>query len=161
MLKDDLPEPLRSVRTRSLFVMRLDVRPLQIIGATPGPYRRVGVVPGGTFEGERLSGTVLDGGSDWQAVRSDGSTALDVRLVLKTQDDALIGMTYRGVRHGPADVIKRLEQGEAVDPSSYYFRIIPTFEAADLKYEWLNRIVAVGAGHRLAGGPLYSVFEVL
>jgi len=106
MLNDDLPEPLKSVRTRPLFVMRLDVLPLQIVGATPGPYRRIGVVPGGTFEGERLSGTVLDGGSDWQAVHSDGSVQLDVRLVLKTHDDALIGMTCRGVRHGPADVIQ-------------------------------------------------------
>ena len=161
MLKDDLPDSLKSVRTRPLFVMRLDVRPLQIVGATPGLYRRIGVVPGGTFEGERLSGTVLDGGNDWQAVRSDGSTALDVRLVLKTQDDALIGMTYRGVRQGPTEVIKRLEQGEVVDPSSYYFRITPMFEAAAAKYEWLNRIVAIGAGHRLTSGPIYSIFEVL
>ena len=89
----DLPEVLKSVRTRPLFVMRLDVRPLQIVGATPGAYRRIGVVPGGSFEGERLSGQVLDGASDWQSVRNDGSTALNVRLVLKTKDDALIGMT--------------------------------------------------------------------
>jgi hypothetical protein len=42
--------------------MRLDVRPLQIIGATPSAYRRVGVVPNGVFEGEHLSAEVLDGG---------------------------------------------------------------------------------------------------
>jgi Protein of unknown function (DUF3237) len=65
-LRNGLPEVLRDVRTRSLFVMRLDVHPLQIIGATPGAYRRVGVVPNGVFEGERLSGQVLDGGVDWQ-----------------------------------------------------------------------------------------------
>jgi hypothetical protein len=35
-LGDGLPEGLLEVRTRCLFVMRLDVRPLQIIGATPG-----------------------------------------------------------------------------------------------------------------------------
>jgi Protein of unknown function (DUF3237) len=40
-------------------------------------------------------------GSDWQNVRRDGSTTLDVRLVLKASDDALIGMTYRGIRQGP------------------------------------------------------------
>jgi Protein of unknown function (DUF3237) len=161
MLEDDLPEPLKGVRARPLFVMRLDVRPLQIVGAAPGAYRRIGVVPGGTFEGERLGGQVLDGGSDWQAVRGDGSTTLDVRLVLMTADDALIGMTYRGMRHGPADVIKRLEAGEAVDAASYYFRIIPMFETAAPQYDWINRIVAVGIGHRRADGPVYSVFEVL
>jgi Protein of unknown function (DUF3237) len=158
---DDLPCMLQHVRTQPLFVMRLDVRKLQIVGATPGAYRRVGVVPSGAFEGERLSGEVLDGGSDWQNVRSDGSTTLDVRLVLKTTDDALIGMTYRGIRHGPADVIARLEKGEAVDPGSYYFRIAPLFETEAPGYAWLNNVVAIGAGHRLAQGPVYSVFEVL
>jgi hypothetical protein len=78
IIYDDLPEALKSVRTRPLFVMRLDVQPLQIIGATPGSHRRVGVVPSGSFEGERLTGEVLGGGSDWQAVRADGGTTLDL-----------------------------------------------------------------------------------
>jgi len=160
-LNGDLPEVLKSVRTRPLFVMRLDVRKLQIVGATPGAFRRIGVVPGGSFEGERLAGEVLEGGSDWQTVRSDGATTLNVRLVLKTTDDALIGMTYQGLRHGPPDVVARLEKGEAVDPASYYFRTNPLFETAAAKYDWINRIVAVGIGHRRADGPIYSVFEVL
>jgi hypothetical protein len=160
-LTDNLPDNLKTVRTRPVFVMRLDVRKLQIVGATPGSFRRIGVVPGGVFEGERLSGEVLEGGSDWQAVRPDGSTTLDVRLVLKTKDDALIGMTYRGLRHGPAGIIERLERGEVVDPSSYYFRIAPMFETAAPQYNWINRVIAVGVGHRFAEGPVYSVFEVL
>jgi Protein of unknown function (DUF3237) len=159
-LFDDLPDALRHVRTQPLFVMRLDVRKLQLVGATPGAWRRVGVVPSGVFEGERLSGEVLEGGSDWQSVRSDGGTTLDVRLVLKTTDDALIAMTYRGVRQGPPEVIARLERGEVVDPASYYFRIAPVFETAAPQYAWLNNIVAIGTGHRLADGPVYSIFEV-
>jgi hypothetical protein len=160
-LTDTLPDVLKTVQTRPLFVMRLDVRKLQIVGSAPGSYRRIGVVPGGVFEGERLSGEVLEGGSDWQTVRSDGATTLDVRLVLRTRDDALIGMTYRGLRHGPADVIARIERGEVVDPASYYFRINPLFETAAPQYDWINRVIAVGVGHRLAHGPVYSVFEVL
>ncbi len=157
----DLPETLKSLRGRPLFVMRLDVKPLQIIGATPAAFRRIGVVPGGVFEGERLSGVVLDGASDWQTVRNDGATMLNVRLVLKTNDDALIAMTYGGVRYGPPDVISKLERGEAVDPASYYFRTNPLFETAAAKYDWLNRVVAVGIGQRRADGPIYSIFEVL
>src|SRR5580704_16825986 len=160
-LTDNLPDVLKRVRTRPLFVMRLDVRKLLIVGATPGPYRRVGVVPGGSFEGERLSGEVLDGGSDWQTVRADGATTLNVRLVLKTKDEALIGMTYRAIRYGPSDVMARIEKGEVVDPPSYYFRINPLFETANANYDWLNRMVAVGSGHRQADGPIYSIFEVL
>jgi Protein of unknown function (DUF3237) len=160
-LRDSLPDALRQVRTRPLFVMRLDVHPLQIIGAAPGAYRRVGVVPSGIFDGEGLCGQVLDGGSDWQNVRSDGSTTLDVRLVLKTSDDALIAMTYGGIRQGALDVIARLEKGEAVDPVDYYFRIAPLFETAAPRYAWLNNVVAIGIGHRRADGVTYSIFEVL
>jgi len=158
---DDLPEVLKNVRTRPLFVMHLKVRPLVVVGATPGGNRRIGLIPGGSFEGQRLSGQVIDGGSDWQAVRTDDSTTLDVRLVLKTNDGAMIAMTYRGVRHGPTDVITRMERGETVDPASYYFRTNPMFETAAATYDWLNRILAVGIGHRQPDGPVYSVFEVL
>jgi hypothetical protein len=158
---NDLPEVLKSVQTRPLFAMHLEVRKLLLVGATPDAYRRVGVVPGGSFEGERLSGVVLDGGSDWQTLRKDGATTLNVRLVLKTTDDALICMTYQGVRHGRPDVIARIENGEVVDPGSYYFRIVPLFETPASKYDWINRVVEVGIGHRGADGPIYSVFEVL
>jgi hypothetical protein len=160
-LRDNLPEVLKSIRTRPLFVFRLDVRPLQMVGGPEGGFRRIGVVPGGVFEGERLSGTVLAGGSDWQLVRSDQSVSLDVRLVLKTDDGALIGMTYKGIRAGAPDILKRIDAGEEVDPASYYFRINPLFETGSEKYAWLNNIVAVGAGRRTADGPVYSVFEVL
>ncbi len=160
-LFDDLPDVMQHVQTKPLFVMRLNVRKLQVIGAAPGVHRRVGVVPSGIFEGERLSGDVLDGGNDWQNVRSDGSTTLDVRLVLKTRDEALVGMTYKGIRQGPPEAIARLERGEVIDPASYYFRISPFFETEAPQYAWLNNIVAIGTGHRFADGPVYSVFECL
>jgi hypothetical protein len=158
---DDLPDSLKSVRTRPLFVLRLDVSAIHSVGGPGGPPRRVGIVPSGTFEGERLSGTVLDGGSDWQTVHGDGATTLDVRLVLQTGDGALIGMTYTGLRHGPPEVLARIAQGEAVDPASYYFRTSATFTTSDPRYEWLNRILAVGTGHRVATGPIYNLFEIL
>jgi hypothetical protein len=70
-------------------------------------------------------------------------------------------MTYRGLRHGPKDVITRLNAGEAVDPSLYYFRSTPVFETASPKYDWLNRIISVGTGRREPSGPIYEVFEIL
>ena len=158
---DELPETLRSVRTRPLFVMKLAVRPLVQIGATPGVNRRIGIVYGGTFEGERLSGEVMDGGSDWQSVRSDGGTELDVRLSLRTNDGALVALTYRGLRHGPAEVIQRMERGDPVDPADYYFRTTAMFETAAPHYDWLNRILAIGVGLRRVDGPVYSLFELL
>ncbi len=158
-LSDGLPEVLASVRTRPLFIMRLDVLPYQIIGGPDGAFRRVGVVPGGIFEGERLSGKVL-GGSDWQTVRGDGSVLLDVKLILETADGALIAMTYKGIRRGPAEVIERVNKGEDVDPATYYFRTNPIFETAS-SYSWINGILAIGAGYRTPAGVIYSLFEVL
>ena len=158
---ENLPHALKRVRTQPMFVIRLEVIPLQVIGRTPGAFRRVGVITGGEFHGKRLSGKVLGGGSDWIVVRDDESVELDVRLVLQTDDDALIAMTYRGVRHGPVDILERLAKGEEVDPADYYFRITPRFETATPRYDWMNRIVAVGVGDRKPEGPIYSIFEVI
>jgi hypothetical protein len=108
-----------------------------------------------------VSGKVLDGGSDWQTVRSDESIVLDVRLILRTDDDTNITMSYRGIRNGATEVIRRVEKGEEVDPASYYFRINPMFEAPAGKYAWLNQVIAIGVGHRFGYGPVYSVFEIL
>ncbi len=118
------------------------------------------MVFGGSFEGERLSGEVLDGSNDWQVVGGDETTKLDGRLVLKTTGGAMIGMTYHGVRHGPAEVVARLEAGGVVDASSYYFRIAPFFETASTEHAWLNGVLALGLGHRREDGPVYSVFEL-
>jgi hypothetical protein len=60
-LSQNLPEPLLSIRTRPLFVLREAVPPLIVIGQTPNAFRRIGVIQGGSFEGERLSGEVVTG----------------------------------------------------------------------------------------------------
>lgn len=152
---------MAEIRTAPLFVLTLQVAGMQAIGATPNGNRRIGLVAGGTFEGARLNGTVLPGGADWIMTRPDGSTTLDVRLVLQTDDGATIGMTYRGMRHGPPAVMERLNAGQNVDPSEYYFRTAVAFETAAPRYDWLNRIIAVGTGRRPPEGPIYEIFEVL
>jgi len=152
---------MAEIRTTHLFKMTLEVAGMQLIGATPTGNRRIGLVAGGTFEGARLRGKVLPGGADWIVVRPDGVTTLDVRLVLETDDGVAIGMTYRGLRHGPAEVMDRLNRGEVVDPSTYYFRIAVAFETAAAKYAWLNGAAFVGTGDRTPSGPIYDVFEVL
>jgi hypothetical protein len=152
---------MAEITTRHIFTITLTVPEIQNLGKTPFGERRVAVDVGGSFTGPRLKGTVLRGGSDWILGRPDGCLQLDVRLTLKTDDGALIGMTYRGVRHGPAAVIERLNRGDKVDPAEYYFRCAPFFETSSEKYGWLNRVITVATGHRLPEGPIYDVFEVL
>ncbi len=152
---------MAEIRTTPLMTLKLTVNGMQAIGATPNGNRRVGLVAGGTFEGPKLKGTVLPGGADWIIARPDASTTLDVRIVLETDDGALIGMTYRGMRHGPEDVMAKVNSGEFVDPSLYYFRTAVSFETAAPRYDWLNRVIAIGTGSRPPEGPVYDIFEVL
>ncbi len=150
------------LRTAHLFTIWLEVDAIKDLGATPYGNRRIAAVKGGRFEGEELRGTVEPApAGDWLLQRRDGVLMLDVRLTLRTQDDALIYMTYRGMRHGPQWVMDRLNKGEKVDPSEYYFRTAPMFETASEKYSFLNRIMSIGVGRREAAGPIYDVFQVL
>ena len=152
----------QTLSSAHLFTIRLEVGTIEDLGVTPYGHRRIGIVNGGTFEGDELKGTVEPApGGDWITVRTDGVWELDVRITLKTHDGHLIYMSYRGLRHGPQWVLDRLAKGEKVDPSEYYFRTAPRFETSSEKYSFLNRILAIGVGRREATGPIYEVFQIL
>lgn len=155
-----LPEEMRELRWKPLMSFFLDIKPPYNVGRTPGVQRRISELVGGYFQGEKLRGKVL-GGNDWQAVRDDTAVSIDVRALLETDDGALISMTYQGLRHGPQDVIAAMMRGEAVSPRAYYMRATVSFETAVEKYDWLNRVVAIGHGHRLQTGAIYNVFEIV
>ena len=152
---------MAEIRTAHLLTLKLAVSGMQPVGETPAGNRRIGLVAGGTFEGPKLRGIVLPGGADWIIGRPDGVTTLDVRIVLETDDKATIGLTYRGLRHGPADVMAKVNGGEFVDPALYYFRTVVTFETAAPQYAWLNKVFGIGTGSRPPEGPVYDIFEVL
>jgi hypothetical protein len=153
---------MSELQSSPLFDIAINVDPPHNLGVTPLGTRRIVPVTGGSFSGRRLSGTVMrSAAADWILVRHDGSVLLDVRLTLKTDDDALIYMTYRGIRHSSPEVAQRLASGETVDPSDYYFRTTPVFETSHEKYEWMNNIICVAVGERLASEVRYKVFEIL
>jgi Protein of unknown function (DUF3237) len=155
-------EQSQMIETKHLFTLNLEVPSIKDLGLTPWGARKIAQVTGGRFEGDRIKGKVHAGpGGDWLLLRNDGVLALDVRITLETDDGHLIYMSYRGMRHGPQEVIERLNRGEKVEPSSYYFRTVPQFETSSEKYSWLNRLVAVATGHREPTGPIYTVYEVL
>ena len=146
---------------RPLFKAEITLAPPQELGQTPLGRRRVIPITGGRFSGERCSGRVLPGGADWQVIRADGVADLDARYTLETDDGALIYVRNKGYRHGPEDVLRRLASGEAVDPKLYYMRTTPWFETGDARYAYLNRMVCVGTGARLAAAVALQFFEVL
>jgi hypothetical protein len=149
------------LKSQYLFTIKIGVSQLHDLGETPFGGRHIDMLGPGSFEGPRLRGKVLAGGMDQKLHRADGAMIPNVRLVLQCDDGALIYMTYSGIRHGPPGVMARIARGEAVEPSEYYLRSTPTFETAAEPYAWLNRILAVGVGRRLADHAAYDIFEIL
>jgi hypothetical protein len=164
MTVDPRVKAIDEVTTRHLFDMVVDLNPRLDIGAGPLGWRTLFGAAGGTFHGPRLHGEVLPGGGDWALFRPDGAMALDVRLTLRTDDGALVHMTYSGrwvvppdLRTDLADPARRYH----IDPSRYYFRTNPLFETGAEHYAWLNDIVCVGSGYLVDAGIAYKVAEVV
>jgi hypothetical protein len=136
------------MRSRPLMTLRLSTAATQKVGAGPRGIRFTFPIIGGSFEGDRLRGNVLPGGGDWVLKRRDGVLELDLRITLKTDDGALIHMTFEGIRDDEAK-------------GGSYFRTLPRFETADTKYAFLNRLLAVGAGEIRGDGPVHVIEEIL
>ena len=149
-----------NIETRYLFTMTMKSE-RQLFGRTPLGERRVTVVTEATIDGPGLRATLLPGGSDWVTETSDGTVLLDCRLVFQTDDGALIGTTYRGLRHGPPEVMAQMARGEPVDPGLYYHRVAIFFETSAPQYAVLNKMIAVGRARPEPTGGVYEVFEVL
>ncbi len=147
--------------TEFLFEMKAGLAAPLEVGNTPYGRRRVIPVTGGTFEGPKGKGTVVPGGADWQVIRADGVTEVMALYELKADDGTLIHVTNKGLRHGPDAVIQRLMRGEEVDPSEYYFRTNPVFEAPTGKWDWLNRSMFLASGARYAAEVRIRFFQVL
>jgi hypothetical protein len=145
-----------------LFALHLDVAfgRAQKLGATPLGGRVIYPIDGGHFAGPRLKGIVLPGGVDWALRRTDNATAIDVRLGLRTEDGADIAMAYTGLISMSDAAAGQRGRGEAVDYAETYVRTTPRFETADVRYEWLNRIIAVANGSLDPKSPTYWVFAI-
>ena len=137
------------------------------MGRSPWTSRRIGYVTGGRFEGPRLSGDILPGGGNWstsgEIAPGVSAGTFDARVIWKTDDGALIYVTYTGrsvISDAVAAAFRDPARADQVAVSDYYIRIAPVFETADPRYAWLNGVLAVGCGHRTTTGIRHSVFAV-
>lgn len=147
-------------RLELLAHLSVTLAPPQNVGKVLTGERRIINITGGRVEGSRLRGEILPGGADWQIVAADGTALLEARYTLLTDDGALIYVRNTGVRHGPPEVLAAVARGEEVDPTKYYFRAVPVFEAGDPKYAWLNRVVAICSGVRTRSAVLLDFYTV-
>ena len=148
------------IKVEPLFLLMANVDTPQVIDGPLGTRWFIPVT-GGTFKGERLSGVLQTGGSDFQLIRQDGVAELDVRVTLKTDDGVTIPLKGHGIRHTTPQVLARIMSGEEVDASEYYFREALFFEAPAGRYEWLNRIIAIAKGGRMKSEVFIDAYEVL
>jgi hypothetical protein len=148
------------VKLRHMMTFRVDLQPPINIGRGPVALRRIFDVRGGTFKGPRLSGIVRPGGGDWLQIGSDGLGRLDVRLTLTTDDGVHIYVQYLGLVD-LKPVAEKLARAETTEFGETYFLITPRFETGDERYQWINRIVAVGEGRNGPGWVEYRVYEIV
>ena len=118
------------------FVMQLKVTldtPYSV-GETPHGRRTVIPITGGTFEGPRLKGSILNGGADWQLAKGS-RTELEAIYSIKTDDGVYIHIRNRGI----------ISMGKDADGNpSFYFKAAPQFEVPeDSPYAWLNNAIFV------------------
>ena len=103
---EQLPDP----RLAPIFRLEATIGEALDLGDTAQGHRRIVPLTDGTFTGPHLNGKLLAGASaDWQIVLPDGTALGDVRCTLETDGGDLLYVQSRGVRHGSADVLARLE----------------------------------------------------
>lgn len=97
--------------------------------------------------GDRLTASLVGtSAADWVTVAPDRSYGIiDVRLTLETDDGEIVYVEYGG----------RIEfaTGQVVSA--------PTFQTGAEKYDWLNRIQAVGVGQNGPDQLVYELYEVV
>jgi hypothetical protein len=112
----------------------VEVEAPQMIGLGPAGSRSIGALKSFRLAGERLSASLVTGtAADW-AVRTGAIAVVDVRMTIKTDDGALIYVSYGG----------RLDLRDPAAGITAY--VAPVFETGDERYAWLNAIQAVGKG---------------
>jgi hypothetical protein len=148
------------IQTEFIYKAAITIDTVQELGQTQTGNRRIIPITGGTFEGPALSGKILPGGADWQIIRPDGSAWLEARYTMQTDSGALIYVENQGYRHGPAEIIARMANGEILDPDLYYMRTTPFFETSDPDLAWLNHTICVCTGAREPDCVILEVFAV-
>jgi hypothetical protein len=139
-----------SFEFRFIMEAKVNVGEMQSIGTAQHGFRRIIPITGGNFKGQRLKGTVLPGGADWQIIRPDGIREIEARYTLETDDGSKIYVMNKGLIRGQSD-----------DPDTFYFKTTPIFEAAEEKYAWLTQSLFLATVEPRPGSVYIGFFEII
>jgi hypothetical protein len=118
--------------------------PTIVVDSTPEGARATIALLGGEVDGPRLRGEVLPGGADWPLIRTDGVLVVDVRLMLRTHDNALINMVYSGLLDAGPQGYDKFVTGDLAPHATV--RTAHRFHTGHPDYQWLNRLQCFGIG---------------
>jgi len=140
-----------TIQLDHLFTLRLQRDESRAFTIRNGPHGTRSIAAadeGGRFEGPRLSGRLATGTSgDWATFRQDGSFIIDARLMLVTDDEVPILMSYKGV-------------GGWNDDRTPWMHTSPIFETAHEPHGWLNDVQGVARGYADGDHIVYEVFAI-
>jgi hypothetical protein len=143
-----------------VFNLHLELgKPTDVGQIGPAGSRRVVPVAGGTLEGPGLKGKIMPG-ADYQIIHPDGLVEIDAHYVVQMENGDSIYITNRGMRHGPAEVLKKLNAGEKVDQSLIYFRTVISVETAATDNKKLARSILVSVGERQPNEAVLHVYRM-
>jgi hypothetical protein len=144
------------------FQLREEVGGIDHVGAGPFGQRMIATVSGGSFTGERLTGTLVGATGDWLLVGEDGYGRTDVRLTLKTVDNAIIYVQYFGLLEMTAAVADIVGGSDvSTNYGDHYLFSSPRLETGDERYAWVNQTVFIGEGRLLPGPAVeYRVYRL-
>jgi hypothetical protein len=115
-----IPAPERG---EPLFEATLELTALRDVGVTQYGHRRLLDIEGGTITGDRLSGSFLEGGIDFELTLSNGSVELEQVGTIRASNGALIYLRTCGVAL----------------PGDSTVRVVLDFEVANSNaLSWLN-----------------------
>ena len=137
-------ETHRAPEYEYLGTLKVETGTRTVVENGPQGTRTIVQIVGGRFEGPRIKASVQTPAGDWITNRADGTYKLDVRFTLRTDDGALILVTYNGV-------------GQTTSAGAS-LRAAPLFETGDSRYNWLTRLQAVAVGERVGTAVSYDVY---
>lgn len=120
-----------------VFAITAQIDAARSAGPAPHGERLHIPITGGTVAGPRLNGHILPGGSDWPLIAPDGTSHITARYTIAAEDGTPILVENRGLRVSSPAVRDRMRAGETVDPSEYYMRGAPVFDAPAGPHRWL------------------------
>jgi hypothetical protein len=115
------------------------------------PARLVWQIAEASLTGPRINATLAMPGTDWIRLGRDGIRRQDQRAQFMTDDGVLILLRYdTGLIRGDSKFLDALQNGEETSFGDQYMFMVPEFEVASDRYDWLTQSIFLAQG-RLVG----------